>query len=235
VSRGRDRPVERVERVGRVGRVERVVLVRHGETDWSRARRHTGRTDLPLDAEGCRQAAALRSALSGGHATANATATAVFTSPLRRARETAELAGFGSVARVLDDLVEWDYGDLEGRTTAEIRAEGSEWNATEAAGVTASSAARSTWSVWTGPIPGGESLAEVGARADAVIERILPLGGEVVLFSHAHLLRVLAARWCGLPPIEGRRLHLSTASVSVLGWERDDAGIELWNHVPVRP
>ena len=212
-------------------RVERVVLVRHGETDWSRARRHTGRTDLPLDAEGCRQAATLRSAL----AVRDGTATAVFTSPLRRARETAELAGFGSAARVLDDLLEWDYGDFEGRTTAEIRAERPGWTASSAAGATANSTARSTWSVWTGPIPGGESLAEVGARADAVIERILPLGGEVVLFSHAHLLRVLAARWCGLPPIEGRRLHLSTASVSVLGWERDDAGIELWNHVPGTP
>ena len=147
------------------------------------------------------------------------------TTPVRN--ETVELAGFGSAARVLDDLLEWDYGNFEGRTTAEIRAERPGW--------TASATARSTWSVWTGPIPGGESLAEVGARADAVIERILPLGGEVVLFSHAHLLRVLAARWCGLPPIEGRRLHLSTASVSVLGWERDDAGIELWNHVPGTP
>lgn len=200
-------------------RVERVVLVRHGETAWSRDRRHTGRTDLPLDEAGRRQGAALLDALAGR------SVTAVFASPLRRARETAELAGFGATAQVLDDLVEWDYGDLEGRTTAEIRA-----GRTGAAG-----AGGVGWSVWNGPIPGGESLAEVGARADAVIERILPLGGEVVLFSHAHLLRVLAARWCGLPPVEGRRFQLSTASISVLGREREDAGIELWNHVPGAP
>jgi probable phosphoglycerate mutase len=202
--------------------VDRVVLVRHGETAWSRARRHTGRTDLPLDEEGRRQGGALRGALTVYDLGA------ILTSPLRRARETAELAGLGDRAEVLDDLVEWDYGDVEGRTTEEIRA-------ARTAPPSASVAGEGAWSVWSGPIPHGETLEEVGARADAVIARILPLGGDVALFAHAHLLRVLAARWCGLPPIEGRRFHLSTASICVLGWEREEAGIELWNHVPGAP
>jgi probable phosphoglycerate mutase len=199
--------------------VERLVLVRHGETAWSRRRRHTGRTDLPLDEEGRRQGAALAVAL------ARYTFSAVFCSPLQRARETAGLAGFGDRAETLDDLREWDYGDLEGRTTDEYRASLPSGGAT-------SGADRREWSVWSGPVPNGETLEQVGARADAVIARVSALSGEVALFGHAHLLRVLTARWCGLPPVEGRRFQLSTASVCVLGWEREEAGIESWNHVP---
>jgi broad specificity phosphatase PhoE len=190
---------------------ERVVLVRHGETTWSRTRRHTGRTDIPLDAEGRRRAAALGPALA---AIPGITAARVLTSPLRRARETCALAGFGSRAEPCDDLVEWDYGEIEGRRTAELRA------------------TTPGWSVWTHPLPGGESLADVAARADRVLASIEHDDRVVVLFAHAHLLRILAARWCGLDARAGRLLVLDPASVSILGHEREIRCIERWNLAP---
>ena len=190
---------------------ERVVLIRHGETMWSLQRKHTGRTDIPLNDEGCRLASALRPTLQAieGMATAH-----VLTSPLQRARQTCDLAGLGSRAEVCEDLLEWDYGVYEGRRTSDVQA------------------TDPGWTVWTGPITGGESLADVGARADRVIAQVAALDGLTVLVAHAHLLRILAARWCGLDPIGGRILTLDPASVSVLGHERDTQVIERWNLAP---
>ena len=182
-----------------------VVLVRHGETEWSRDGRHTGRTDIPLTGEGRRQAGALGSRLAG------CPFALVLTSPMSRARETCELAGQGGQVRVTDDLLEWDYGDYEGRRTSEIRAE------------------RPAWTLWRDGVPGGESPAEVGRRADRVIARARAAGGAVALFAHGHVLRVLAARWVGLPPAGGAHLALDTATVSVLGWERESPVIARWN------
>ena len=135
----------------------------------------------------------------------------VLTSPLGRARETCRLAGYGSTAQVADDLREWDYGIYEGRTTAAIRA------------------VEPGWSIWTHPVPEGESIDQVGARARRVIDRTLGAGGDVALFSHGHLLRILGACWIGRPPGDGRLLALATASVSVLGWERETRVIQSWN------
>lgn len=183
--------------------VDELVLVRHGETRWSVERRHTGRTDVSLTERGRKEAENIRGALE------QFDFSAVFSSPLARARETAELAGLDAV--VDDDLVEWDYGIHEGITTAKIRE-------TEPG-----------WSVWTHPMPGGESLGEVGARVDRVISRILQLDGTVALVAHAHLLRVFGARWLELEPVEGRRLSLDTATISILGWERENRVITRWN------
>ena len=180
-------------------------LVRHGATPWSRTRQHTGRTDVPLTDEGRAQAAGLRTLLAG------LDPIQVRSSPLRRALETAELAGFGDVVRLDDRLVEWDYGTAEGRTTADLR--------TSVPG----------WSVWTHPIDGGEQLEDVAARADAVIADVDELGGPVLVFAHAHLLRILAARWCGWPPAGGAHLVLDPASVSVLGYERETRCLVRWN------
>lgn len=183
-------------------------LIRHGETEWSRSRKHTGRTDVVLTAHGRRRAEELRDYLAGK------TFAAVLTSPLKRARETCEIAGFGDVAKVDEGLREWDYGVHEGRTTEEIRAE------------------TPGWSVWANEITGGETLEQVGQRADGVIERALAGvadGGQVALFAHAHILRILAARWIGLGAVEGRRFVLGTGSVSVLGWERETRVIQAWN------
>ena len=180
-------------------------LVRHGETAWSQAGRHTGRTDVPLTEAGREQARALRDILRA-HSFA-----AVYTSPLSRARETCTLAGYGDVCQPLDDLREWNYGEYEGRTTAAIRAE------------------RPGWTVWSGGVPHGESVADVGARAAAVLERIANVNGDVALFSHAHFLRIFAAVWLGLPPVDGRLFRLDTASVSRLGWERETRVILTWN------
>jgi probable phosphoglycerate mutase len=180
-------------------------LVRHGETAWSRDRRHTGRTDVPLTPQGQEAARALAPRL------ARARFDLVLTSPLTRAADTARLAGFGT-ARVVDEAVEWDYGDYEGITTGEIRE-------TEPG-----------WTVWTHGVPGGETADQVGARADRVIALVREAGVErALLFSHAHLLRVLAARWIGLPAVNGGNLLLDTATVSILGWEREDAAIRRWN------
>ena len=187
----------------------RLALVRHGETHWSRQRRHTGRSDIPLDAEGRIRAAALRPVLGGLPGIATAT---IFISPLRRARETATLAGLGDRGQLCDDLLEWDYGAYEGRRTSEIRAE------------------VPGWSVWSGEVPNGETIDQVAARADRVIER--SSGPLTVLFAHAHLLRVLGVRWLRLSPDHGRYFTLEPASVSILGHERESSVIEQWNVVP---
>ena len=182
-----------------------VVLVRHGETDWTRTRQHTGRTDLPLDEEGREQARPVADALRGR------TFGLVLTSPLRRARETAELAGFLAVAQDRDDLAEWDYGDYEGRTTKEIRAE------------------RPDWSLWHDGVPGGETPTAVGRRTDRVIDEIRVARVDTLVFGHGHQLRVLAARWLGLEPADGRLFVLGTATISVLGYERETPAILRWN------
>jgi probable phosphoglycerate mutase len=185
-----------------------VVLVRHGETEWSRAGKHTGRTDVPLTDAGRDQAVALGAALRG-HAFA-----LVLTSPLSRAAETCRLAGLGDVAQERADLQEWDYGAYEGLATLEIREE------------------RPRWTLWRDGVPGGETDADVGARADRVIAELRAIDGDAAVFAHGHLLRVLAARWLGLDPTEGRLFALDTATVSVLGYERETAVIRLWNSVP---
>ena len=184
---------------------QHVWLVRHGETEWARLGRHTGRTDVPLTETGREQARALGRRLAG------ATFGLVLTSPLSRAAETARLAGFEGVAVVEPELREWDYGALEGRLTAEIRED------------------YPGWSIWTGPWPEGETVEQVGARADRVLARIRAADGDVLVFSHGHFLRVLAARWLGLPPASGALFALSTATVSILGWDRENAVIETWN------
>lgn len=186
------------------GRPE-IVLIRHGETEWSRLGRHTGRTDVALTDHGRHQAERLRCVLAGRRFAC------VLTSPLRRASETCRLAGYGEQAQVDDDLREWDYGAYEGRTTIEIRA--------EVAG----------WTVWTHPVPRGETAAQVGVRADRVIARARAAPGDVALFGHGHALRVLSARWCGLAADAGRILGLDPATVSVLGWERETAVLRRWN------
>ena len=187
----------------------RIALIRHGETRWSRRRRHTGRTDIPLDDEGRKRATALRPVLA---AMSGIDAAGIMVSPLRRARETATLAGVGDRAEICDDLLEWDYGAYEGRRTIEIRAE------------------VPGWSVWRGEIPDGETIDQVAARADRVIEQ--SSGPLTVLVAHAHVLRVLAVRWLRLSPDHGRLLTLEPASVSILGHEREERVIEQWNVVP---
>jgi probable phosphoglycerate mutase len=182
-----------------------VWLVRHGETEWARLGRHTGRTDIPLTQRGRDQAVALGRRLAG-HAFG-----LVLTSPLSRAAATADLAGFATVAQRDPDLREWDYGALEGRLTADIRID------------------LPDWTIWDGPWPDGETIDEVAARADRVVTRVRAAGGDVLVFAHGHLLRVLAARWLDLPPAAGGLFSLGTATVSVLGWEREAAVIETWN------
>ncbi len=184
---------------------QRIVLVRHGETEWSASGRHTGRSDIPLTAEGRRRAESLRPSLAAWRFAA------VLTSPLQRAVETCRLAGLGAGARVRDDLMEWNYGQYEGRTTAEIRVE------------------RPGWTVWTGGAPGGETAAQVASRADRVIAEVRSIDGDVAVFAHGHFLRVLGARWIGLPPENGRSFALDTASTSVLGYERETPVIARWN------
>jgi len=181
-----------------------VVLIRHGETAWSRDRRHTGRTDIPLTVHGEGQAAALAPRLAGW-AFAQA-----LVSPLSRATHTAELAGIGD-AEVVSDLAEWDYGDYEGRTTTAIQED------------------RPGWDLLADGVPHGESLHQVATRVDRVIARIRAGSGDVVCVAHAHLLRVLAVRWLGVDPVSARYLVLGPASVSVLGWEREQPVIEHWN------
>lgn len=184
----------------------KIWLIRHGETVWSLAGKHTSRTDLPLTARGEQRAADV-GRLLGGRSFAP-----VLASPLRRALDTCRLAGYG--AEVEPNLREWDYGEYEGRTTAEIQA------------------GNPGWTIWTAPPPGGETAADVGARADRVIARALAAGGDVALFGHGHMLRVLAARWLGLEPAGGQLLALSTGSVSVLGYERGTHVVQLWNRTP---
>ncbi len=183
-------------------------VVRHGETEWSANGRHTSRTDIPLTDQGRMRAQKL------GEYLKKVSFNVVFVSPMQRARETCAIAGFGQQAIVDDGLKEWDYGIYEGKTTSEIRKE------------------IPTWSVWKDPIIGGETAEHVGERADAVIQRALvsaPDEGKVALFAHAHILRILAARWLGLEAREGSLFALGTGSVSVLGWERETRVIEHWN------
>jgi broad specificity phosphatase PhoE len=182
-------------------------LVRHGATEWTATHQHTGRTDLPLTDDGRRQAAALCKPLD------RQPFAAAFTSPLVRARETARIAGFAD-AEVLDDLREWDYGVYEGRTTAEIRDE------------------TPGWSVWEHEIVDGETLAGVATRAGRVLDRIATADGRVVLFAHAHVLRILAACALGLEPATGRALGLDAGSISLLGFEHDYRVIRQWNWRP---
>lgn len=183
----------------------RVVLVRHGETEWSRSRQHTGRTDIPLTAAGRVQAARLGPRLQ------DEKFALVLTSPLSRAAETCELAGFGAVAERDDDLLEWDYGDYEGKRTADIRTQ------------------RPGWLIWNDGVPGGERLGNVAARADRVIDRARAAGGPVLLFAHAHLLRILATCWLGVHPKVAGQLVLSAASISILGEEHGTPAILHWN------
>jgi broad specificity phosphatase PhoE len=182
-------------------------LVRHGETEWTVSRKHTGSTDIPLTPKGEERAGELAPVLAG-HPFA-----AVFTSPLQRARRTAELMGFPD-AVVDDQLVELDYGEYEGRTTAEIRA------------------GRPDWVLWRDGCPGGESIEQVGRRADAVLERLTAVDGDVLVFGHGHFSRVLSARLLGLPPSEGRLLILGPAAISVIGKEHEDRAIKHWNWQP---
>jgi broad specificity phosphatase PhoE len=182
-----------------------VMLVRHGETEWSRSGQHTSRTDLPLLDEGIRAAEALGRRLAG-HEFA-----LVLSSPMTRARETARLAGLGDELELTGDLHELGYGEYEGRTTADIRVE------------------RPGWDLWVDGAPGGEPLVDAAARADRVIARAEAAGGDVALFAHGHILRVVGARWLRLPPETGAGLALSTASLCILGHERERRVIRLWN------
>jgi broad specificity phosphatase PhoE len=185
-----------------------LVLARHGETEWSRSGQHTSRTNLPLTAVGEEQAVRLGRALAGR------SFALVLTSPLRRARHTAELAGFGEGAITDDDLCEWDYGVFEGRTTDDIRRE------------------VPGWTVWTHPLEGGERAEDVGARVDRVLARVHAVhagGGDAIVFGHGHCLRILAARWVGLAALDGRRFALSTATLSTLGHERETPVFVRWN------
>ncbi|MEM8954996.1 MAG: histidine phosphatase family protein [Verrucomicrobiota bacterium] len=191
-----------------------VYLARHGETEWALDGRHTGKTDLPLTERGERNAASLRDRLRG------ISFEEVFTSPLKRASRTCELAGFGDVAELDPDLVEWDYGDYEGRRTVDIHQE------------------RPDWQLFRDGCPGGEGLADVGIRADRVVARLRNVGGNVLVFSSGHFLRALAARWLGLEVGMGRCFLLSTASLSALSYEHNlsEPAIRLWDdtrHVEV--
>ncbi len=190
-----------------------IYLARHGETVWSREGRHTGRTDLPLTEQGERNAEHLGKRLAGLEFVK------VLTSPLQRAKRTCELAGFGAVAELDPDLVEWNYGDYEGIRTVEIRKK------------------RPDWVLFRDGCPNGESPEDVGARADRVVARVRATNGNVLIFSSAHFLRVFAARWLGLEPVVGKYLMLETASLSALTYEHDwcDPAIRVWNdtgHMP---
>jgi len=185
-----------------------VYLVRHGETEWSASGKHTGRTDIPLTEEGERKAQALHERLKG------LKFERVFTSPLQRAARTCALAGF-EAAKLDPDLLEWNYGDYEGRKTSEILSE------------------RPGWDLFRDGCPNGEQPADVGARADRVINRLRAADDQSIVFSSGHILRVLAARWLGLAPSEGRLFMLGTTSVSIVGYEhaKDDPAVKLWNSV----
>ena len=180
-----------------------MVLLRHGATEWSLSGQHTGRTDIPLLELGCVQARA------AGERLRSMKFAQVLTSPLLRARETCALAGFEGQAE--PDLVEWDYGAYEGLTSAAIRAE------------------RPGWTLWSDGVIGGEGAADVGRRVDRVIERARSVDGDTLCVAHGHVLRVLAARWLGLPPVGGRLFALGTGTVSILGWERGTPVVSLWN------
>ena len=185
-----------------------LLLARHGETEWSANGRHTGRTDLPLTDDGRRRAQRLAPRL------AERSFALVLTSPLRRAVETCELAGLAEHAQLRDDLREWDYGDYEGMTTAEIQRR------------------RPGWSLWRDGCPNGETAADVGARADRVIAEVRAADGDAIAFGHGHMLRVLAARWLGLSPEGGALFALATGTLSTLGYEHGTAVIRSWSELP---
>jgi probable phosphoglycerate mutase len=180
-------------------------LIRHGETEWSLSGAHTGRTDLPLTENGCKNAIAVGKFLAGRKFSL------VLTSPLSRARETCRLAGYGDVAQQDPDLYEWNYGDYEGRTTADIQKE------------------RPGWNLWRDGVPNGETVDQVGLRGEAVLARAAQAAGDVALFAHGHVLRILTARYLELPADCGRLFALGTASVSILGYERETRVISQWN------
>lgn len=182
-----------------------IVLARHGETEWSRDGRHTGRTDIPLTESGRREAELLRGALGEWRFER------VLSSPLERALETCRLAGLGDAAQTTEDLLEWDYGEYEGITTAQIRE------------------SRPDWYLWRDGCPGGEQVADVGRRVDRVIASLDGLEGAAAVFAHGHLLRVMAARWAGLGPEAGALLALDTGTLSVLGYERETRALRRWN------
>ena len=182
-----------------------IFLVRHGATERSVDGRHTGRADIPLTDEGRRQAELLGARLAGRRFAL------VLVSPLKRAMETAQLAGYSDVAEVEPALMEWDYGAYDNLTAVEIRRE------------------RPGWTPWDGGFPGGETLEQVAARAEHVLARLRPVGGDVALFAHGHILRVVTARWLEQPPVEAAHYYLSTASLSVLGRERETPVIDRWN------
>ena len=186
---------------------QQIFLIRHGETEWSLSGAHTGSTDIPLTPQGRSQAAALGRFLSTRQFSI------VLASPLQRALETCRLAGYGDTAQINPDLCEWNYGDYEGLTTAQIRAQ------------------RPDWSLWSDGVPHGETIDAVAARADRVIAR-LPAGGDAALFAHGHILRILTARRLSLEPAAARLFALGTASVSTLGYERETRVITRWNLSP---
>jgi probable phosphoglycerate mutase len=188
----------------------RVVVVRHGETEWSRTGRHTGRTDVALTTRG-RKDAALAGEWLGGQRFDR-----VLTSPLRRAADTCELAGYGDVAEAVDDLVEWDYGEHEGRTSDEILSQDPDWQ------------------IWTRGAETGESVEQMQQRVTRLNERVLSFEGRTLIFAHGHLLRALAAAWIQLPVTEGRRLLLDTGAVGELGWYHRRRALAHWNLTPAR-
>ncbi|MFE6549127.1 histidine phosphatase family protein [Streptomyces sp. NPDC057746] len=188
----------------------RILLARHGQTEWSLSGKHTGRTDVPLLEEGKRGAELLgrrlhRAPFDG------LDGVEVRTSPLARARETCEIAGFGERASIWDALLEWDYGAYEGRTPAEIQA------------------VRPGWLIWRDGVPEGETLAEIGARADEVVAWARAADRDVLVFAHGHILRSIGARWLGLPLEFAARIRLNPTSLSVLGWAYGEPAIESWN------
>jgi broad specificity phosphatase PhoE len=185
--------------------VSEIVVVRHGETEWSATGRHTSQTDLPLTEKGRERARGL------GRQLAERTFAIVLCSPLRRARETCELAGFGDVAELVPDLHEWDYGEYEGLTTPQIHETNPDWN------------------LWRDGCPGGEQPAQVGARADRVLERLREAEGDALAFAHGHILRVITARWLWMAVAEGARFALQAGAVGVLGYERSTEVLSGWN------
>jgi probable phosphoglycerate mutase len=180
-------------------------LIRHGETEWSVTGQHTGLTDIPLTEAGRAQARSLHKILAG-HRFAQ-----VLSSPLQRAHETARLAGYGDILQVEPNLHEWDYGDYEGRTSDDIRATVPDWT------------------IWHSAVPNGETIAQVAARAEAVIQRVEAIDGDVAIFAHGHILRVLTTCWLGLPPENGGRFALGTAAIGRLGYERETRVLLQWN------
>lgn len=186
---------------------QQVYLIRHGETEWSLSGRHTGITDIPLTENGRRAAKRLETALT------KETFTAVLTSPLERARKTSELAGFGGRAEIEFDLMEWNYGEYEGLTSKQIREK------------------VPGWILFRDGCPGGESPGQIGARVDRVIARVRAVDGRVALFAHGHVFRVFAARWLGLPVLAGCHFLLDTATLNILGYDREIPAVTTWNAI----